>query len=222
MKTYGTFVASSLLAALALMPSAADAAQGDGHWYATGTLGAAFSSSQTLDYSSPAGAASASASFDPGLLAGGAVGYAFNPSWRVEGEFIYQSVEHDGVDLAGIGSLPSGNYASTGLALNGFYSFNAFGSDKVRTYIGAGLAWLTEVDIDFEQGGNELSYSGDGFGVQLLAGARYEVGERWFVDAGVRYLTAGEVELDGEGATDGRIKADYEPWSATLSVGWRF
>ena len=58
MKTYGTFVASSLLAALALMPSAADAAQGDGHWYATGTLGAAFSSSQTLDYSSPAGAAS--------------------------------------------------------------------------------------------------------------------------------------------------------------------
>ena len=70
MKIYGTFVASSLLAALALTPSAADAAQGHGHWYATGTLGAA----------------SASASFDPGLLAGGAVGYAFSPSWRVEGE----------------------------------------------------------------------------------------------------------------------------------------
>ena len=175
MKTYGTFVASSLLAALALMPSAADAAQGDGHWYATGTLGAAFSSSQTLDYSSPAGAASASASFDPGLLAGGAVGYAFNPSWRVEGEFIYQSVEHDGVDLAGIGSLPSGNYASTGLALNGFYSFNAFGSDKVRTYIGAGLAWLTEVDIDFEQGGDAvgrlavLTMGGRGGALQCVA-----------------------------------------------------
>lgn len=56
----------------------------------------------------------------------------------------------------------------------------------------------------------------------MLAGARYEVGERWFVDAGVRYLTVGEVELDGEDATDGRIKADYEPWAATFSVGWQF
>jgi hypothetical protein len=83
-------------------------------------------------------------------------------------------VEHGGVDLAGIGALPSGNYASTGLALNGLYSFNAFGSEEVRTYVGAGPAWLTEV------------------------------------------------ELDGEGATDGRIRADYEPWAATLSVGWRF
>jgi hypothetical protein len=163
-----------------LTPSAADAAEGNGYWYATGALGAAFSSSQTLDYSSQAGAASASASFEPGLLAGGAVGYAFNPSWRVEGEFIYQSVEH----------------------------------------VGAGLALLTEFDI--ERGGDRQSYSGDGFGVQLLASARYEVGERCFVDAGVRYLTAGEVDLDGEGATDGRIKADYEPWAATLSVGWRF
>lgn len=222
MKIHGTFAASSLLAALALTPSAADAASGDAHWYATGTLGAAFSSGQTLDYSGPAGRDSASASFDPGLLVGGAVGYAFSPSWRVEGEFIYQSVEHDGADFAGVGPLPSGNYASTGVAVNGLYSFNAFGSDKVRTYVGAGLAWLTEVDIDFEQGGNELSYSGDGFGVQFLAGARYEVGERWFVDAGVRYLAAGEIELDGEGAAEGRIKADYEPWAATLSVGWRF
>jgi outer membrane protein W len=221
-KTYTMCALPLLLSALALSPAAVDAAPGEGHWYVTGTLGAAFSSSQTLNYSGPAGAASASTSFDPGLLAGGSVGYAFSPSWRIEGEFIYQSVEHDGVDLAGIGTLPSGNYASTGLALNGLYSFNAFGSEKVRTYIGAGLAWLTEVDIDFERGGDELSYSGDGFGVQLLAGARYELGERWFVDAGVRYLAAGEVELDAEGATNGRIKADYEPWAATLSVGWRF
>jgi len=174
MKTYGTFVASSLLAALALMPSAADAAQGDGHWYATGTLGAAFSSSQTLDYSSPAGAASASAQLRPGTAR------RRRGRLRVQPELASGRRVHLPVGGTrrrrprGIGSLPSGNYASTGLALNGFYSFNAFGSDKVRTYIGAGLAWLTEVDIDFEQGGNELSYSGDGFGVQLLAGARYE------------------------------------------------
>jgi outer membrane protein W len=133
-----------------------------------------------------------------------------------------QSVDHDGVRLDGGGSLPSGNYASTASALNGLYSFKLFASAEVRAYVGLGLAWLTEVDIDFEQRGEELSYSGDGFGVQVLAGARYELGERWFLDAVLRYLNPGEVTMDSEGAASGRVRADYEPWSATLGVGWRF
>jgi opacity protein-like surface antigen len=156
------------------------------------------------------------------MLAGAAVGRAFSRNSRAETEFVYQSVDHDDVRLDGGGSLPSGNYASTAFALNGLYSFNLFGREEVRTYVGLGLAWLTEVDIDFEQGGEELSYSGDGFGVQVLAGARYELGERWFLDAGLRYLSAGEVTMDGEGAANGRVRADYEPWSATFRVGWRF
>jgi outer membrane protein W len=124
--------------------------------------------------------------------------------------------------VAGGSLLPSGNYASTALAFNGLYSFNAFGREDIRTYVGLGIAWLTEVDIDFEQGGQELSYSGDSIGVQLLAGARYEIGERWFLDAGMRHLNAGEVTMEGEGAAPGRVRADYEPWSATFGVGWRF
>jgi outer membrane protein W len=88
--------------------------------------------------------------------------------------------------------------------------------------VGLGVAWLSEVDIDFEQGGEEVSYSGDGFGEQLLAGTRYEIGERRFLDPGIRYLSAGEVTMDGEGATTGRVRADYEPWSATLAIGGRF
>jgi outer membrane protein W len=134
---------------------------------------------------------------------------------------MYQSVEHDGVELGGT-SLPSGNYASFSLALNGLYSFNAFGSDSVRPYVGAGLAWLTEVGIDFEKGRSELFYSGDGFGVQLLGGARYDLGERYFVDAGLRYLVGGEVTMEGDGRTPGRVKADYEPWGITLAFGFRF
>jgi opacity protein-like surface antigen len=128
----------------------------------------------------------------------------------------------DGPTQSGDGSLPPGNFASTSLALNGLYSFNLFGREEIRTYVGLGVAWLTEVDIDFEQGGQELSDSGDGVGVQLLAGARCEIGERWFLDAGPRYLSAGEVTMDGEGAATGRVRADYEPWSATLGAGWRF
>lgn len=210
------------LAALLAIPLMSHAAADDAHWYATGILGANFMSDKTLKFSGPDAAGSADTSLDAGLLTGAAIGYAFNRHWRVEAEFTYQSVDHDGVDLGDGGSLPSGNYASTALALNGLYSFNAFGSEKVRTYVGAGVAWLTEVDIDFERGGDEQSYSGDGVGLQLLGGARYDLGEHLFLDAGLRYLTAGEIEMDGEGRNSGRIKADYDPWAVTVAVGWRF
>ena len=215
-------IETALLAAfLAAGPAIASAAD-DAHWYATANLGANFMSDQSVSLSGDGPTQSGEASLSNGMLAGAAVGRAFSRSFRAEAEFVYQSVDHDGVRLADGGSLPSGNYASTGVALNGLYSFNLFGREEVRTYVGLGLAWLTEVDIDFEQGGEELSYSGDGFGVQLLAGARYEIGERWFLDAGLRYLSAGEVTMDGEGAATGRVRADYEPWSATLGIGWRF
>jgi outer membrane protein W len=221
MKTIAMHTLCALACAVTAVPALASEAPGDAHWYATALAGANFMSDQTLSFSGASLAGSTEASFDTGLSTGAAVGYAFNRNWRAEVEFMYQSVDHDGVDLAG-SSLPSGNYASTSFALNGLYSFNAFGSDAVRSYVGAGLAWLTEVDIDFEQGGNETSYSGDGFGVQLLAGARYDLGEHFFVDAGLRYLVGGEVTMDGEGSAPGRVKADYQPWGITLGAGWRF
>jgi opacity protein-like surface antigen len=210
-----------LFALLAAGPALASAAD-DTHWYATANVGANFMSDQSVSLSGDGPTPSGDASLGNGLLTGAAVGRAFSRSFRAEAEFVYQSVDHDGVRLDGGGSLPSGNYASTALAFNGLYSFNLFGREEIRTYVGLGVAWLTEVDIDFEQDGQELSYSGDGFGLQLLAGARYEIGERWFLDAGLRYLSAGEVTMDGEGAATGRVRADYEPWSATLGIGWKF
>jgi outer membrane protein W len=213
---------SVLLAACLASGPAIAAADDDAHWYATANVGANFMSDQSVRISGDGPTQTGDADLSTGLLTGAAVGRAFNRSFRAEAEFVYQAVDHDGVRLDGGGSLPSGNYASTALALNGLYTFNAFGNQNVRTYVGLGVAWLTEVDIDFEQGGQELSYSGDGFGVQLLAGARYEIGGRWFLDAGVRYLDAGEITMDGEAAAPGRVRADYEPWSATLGIGWRF
>lgn len=221
MKSIAMHTLCALACAATAVPALASEAPEDAHWYAKALIGANFMSDQSLSFSGASLAGSTEASFDTGLSAGVAVGYAFNRNWRAEAEFVYQSVDHDGVELAG-SSLPSGNYASFSLALNGLYSFNAFGSDVLRPYVGAGLAWLTEVGIDFEQGRNELFYSGDGFGVQLLGGARHDLGERFFVDAGLRYLVGGEVTMDGDGRTPGRVKADYQPWGITLGAGWRF
>lgn len=179
---------------------------------------------QTLDFQNAGTSVRADTGFDSGILGGGAVGYRFENGWRLEGEFAYQSVDHDGKAFAGVGAGPvgTGNYASTSLAINGLYEFDLLGSPRARTYVGAGLVYLTEVDIDFERNGAERSFSGSGAGVQFLAGARYDIGERWFVDAGLRYLAASSLELEEESGGAGRIEADYAPWAATIGVGLRF
>jgi opacity protein-like surface antigen len=215
-------IESTLLATVLAAGAALAHAAEEAHWYASLNAGANFMSEQSVRLSGAGPTRTGDADLGSGLLAGGAVGRAFSRSFRAEAEFIYQATDHDGVALAGGGSLPAGNYASTSFALNGIYSFDLFGRTNLRPYAGIGVARLTEVDIDFEQGGQEVSYSGEDWGVQFMVGARYEAGKRWFIDAGLRHLNAGEVTMDGEGATTGRVRADYEPWSASIGFGLNF
>jgi outer membrane autotransporter protein len=193
-------------------------------WYLTAIVGAVNQGSQTLDYQAGGALVQASASYSAGLLAGAALGYDFGNGWRVEGEFSYQSTDIKTSPFAGtVGPAGSGNQAATTLALNLLREFNLIGSPSVRTYAGLGLVYLTETDIDFEIPGQpERSFSSSGTGVQALVGARYDLGQRWFVDAGVRYLLGSKVEMDSESGGPGRVDARFRPWGLTVAVGWRF
>ncbi len=193
-------------------------------WYVTAIIGAVNQSSQTLDYRLNGATTQADASYNAGLLAGAALGYQFGNGWRAEGEFTYQSTDIKGNPFAGTaGPAGSGNHAATALALNLIGELDLIGSPQVRTYAGLGLVYLTEVDIDFKVSGQpERSFSGSGTGVQFLLGARYDLDERWFVDAGVRYLVSSKIELDGESGAPGQIDARFRPWGLTVAVGWRF
>ena len=190
-------------------------------WYAGALFGATGQSDQTLRLEGTAPEAGRSG-FSSDFLAGGSVGYRFGNGWRLEGEFTYQSVDRDDQPFANIALQGDGNYASTGFAVNALYEFDLFGSPRARTYLGAGLVALTEVDIDFETAAGERSFSGDDTAVQWLAGVRYDLGERWFLDLGLRQLRASSLRLEGEGDTEGVVRADYQPWAATLGLGWYF
>jgi outer membrane protein W len=190
--------------------------------YATAFGGGVFQSDQTFDFRDGALSERGDAGFSGSFSAGASLGYGWSNGWRLEGDFAYQSVDKDAGTFSGAGPVGDGNYASTSFGLNALYEFNAFGSDSVRTYVGAGAAFLTEVDVDFESAGVERSFSGDGVGLQLLAGARYDLGQRWFLDAGVRYLMASGLDLEEEGPSTAVIEADYAPWSVMVAVGWRF
>jgi opacity protein-like surface antigen len=184
-------------------------------------------SDQLLTFTRPgvSGTVTPTIPLDTGFLAGGSVGRYIGEDWRIEAEFMYQSVDHPVFTLvAGGPGLPSGdgNYASTSIALNALREFDLFGSPRVKTYAGLGAVYATEIDLDFESGGVENSFSGSGTGFQALIGARYNWGERAFVDTGVRYLLVSNAELNGEEGAVGRIKADYEPLAVTVAFGWRF
>jgi outer membrane protein W len=213
-----------LLAGAGGASAATGTGTGTGGWYATGTLGAVTQSDQRLAYSRPGITAVTSSTLplDTGFAAGGAIGRYFGDAWRIEAEFMYQSVDHPTFTLAGGGPSGDGNYASTTVAVNALREFDLFGSPRARTYLGLGAVYATEVDVDFESSGIERSFSGSGAGVQALLGARYSLGERAFIDAGLRYLLVSGVELDGEEGAVGRVEADYEPLAVTVSFGWRF
>ncbi len=208
----------ALLAGLATVPALAS----DTGPYLTLSGGVSGLAGQDLAYTAPGVATSGRLSPDAGFATGGAFGYRFAGPWRLEAEFMYRTADHDGLRLPGVGNLAPGNFASTAAALNALYEFDLFGSPKVRSFAGLGAVWLTEVDIDFESAGVETSYSGDGFGVQAIFGARYELGERWFLESSVRYLAAGSVDLRDEANPARRLDADYEPWSVMVGIGWKF
>jgi len=211
-----------LLLAAGTLPLPAHAESESQGLYAIALLGLANQSDQTLRLEGSGPGQQREVALDRGGLAGGALGWQFANGWRIEGEFTYQSVDLDDPGFAVPGPSGDGNYASTSLAINALYTFDLFGSPRGRTYVGAGLVRLTEVDIDFESDGRELSFSGSDSGVQLLFGARYRLSERTFVDAGVRWLKASSLTLDGEDGAPGSIRADYAPWAMTVGVGWTF
>ncbi|MCE3002323.1 MAG: outer membrane beta-barrel protein [Xanthomonadaceae bacterium] len=206
----------------AILATAAGAQGAEPGAYATAVFGLANQSDQTLTFAGAGPIQTTEAALDRGGLAGGALGWQFDNGWRIEGEFAYQSVDSAITGFTAPAASGDGNYASTSVALNAIYAFDLFGSPRTTTYIGAGLVRLTEIDLDVDTPAGERSYSGSGNGFQVLFGARYDLGERWYLDAGLRWLRASSVELDGEDGAPGRIEADYEPWALTVGIGWRF
>jgi opacity protein-like surface antigen len=212
---------SLLLAALSTA-SPARAADPDRKYYVTAIGGWATQGSQDLAYSAPGVSNTVRAPLDSGFLTGAALGRRLGEHWRIEGEFVYQSVDVPTLTLGAGRPGGDGNYASTSVAINGLYDLDLFGSDRARSYVGLGAVYLTEVDIDFEQGATETSFSGSKGGLQVLLGVRYELGARAFLDVGLRYLVARNIELDAEAPAVGRIRADYEPLAVTAAFGWKF
>ena len=210
----GLAVASTLVAPKALL------AETD--WYVRAAGGLSYiSDDDSADLTDGTGTQNADASFDLGFGVGIAVGRWFSKRWRADLEWVYRSNDIDKVELDD-GRIDSGNnYASSTLALNGYYHFNdASRIGRISPYVGAGLAWVNEIDIDLEDLGKEYEdLEDDGFGVQVMGGFSYRQSERLRWDVELKWLYYGEADLDnGEGVALESV--DYAP--VTLFAGFSY
>ncbi|WP_424966531.1 outer membrane protein [Dinoroseobacter sp. S375] len=192
----------------ALLTSFALPAVADGSFYIRGFGGVSMLSDTDLS-----GATPGDTGFDRGQILGGAIGYDYAGSpFRSEIEYTYRTGDADG------GAGVRGDFASTTLAVNGYYDFAPRAGGRVTPYLGAGLAYITEVDFDVEGGNAPGEYNDTGnIGFQIMLGAAYALSEQWSVNGELRYFDAGRQDLSGPG---GRLKADYQ--TVDLIIGTTF
>lgn len=187
------------------------------NWFVRPYIGLSQMSDISSDFADIDGlSGNADINLSTGFTGGVGVGYRYSDNFAVEFGWEYRSNDSETV-LNDISEFNGGNYASSMLYFNGHYFFAKSG--KWQPYIGGGLIWAQEVDIDLERGGEELSYSGDGdTGYQLFAGVNYDLNQSWKLQGEVRYGSIDNIDLNNEDGAPGKFDGiDYE--TTTLQIG---
>lgn len=160
-------------------------------------------------------------SLDSGFAAGLSARYHYSDS-RWVSEFGWEYRSNDAKITASDGSqLPGGNYASNIFYLNGRYRLVE--SQPITPWLGLGVLWTQEVDLDSENTAGERSFSDSGsIGYQLMAGVDYDLSERIYLTGEIRYSTQSGIDLNEENGTGAVTGIDYQPLTMSLGFGYRF
>lgn len=156
--------------------------------------------------------------FGSGMGFGGAIGHRYGNGWAAELAWDYRS--HDIKRIGGV--AVTGDFASTVAFLNGYYRFQKVG--MVRPFVGAGLGYVTEVDMDLSRDGSEQEYERrGGLAIQAIVGGEMDLSDRWSVSADLRWSKMGSGSFKSTNA--GASLADkpkFQPASLNLGLTYRF
>ena len=212
-------LAAACFASVSLILSLPVAAQEKAGWYVSAYGGSSALSSTNLSETRPAAAPIAGkATFGSGAGLGGGIGYRYGNGWAAELALDYR--RHDLERVGGV--AVKGDFASTVAFLNGYYRFQKVG--MVRPFVGAGLGYITEIDMDLSRSGTEQEYSRfGGLATQAILGGEVDLSARWSLTADLRWMqTSGRsFKSTNAGAALGG-KPKYQPASLNVGVSYRF
>lgn len=158
---------------------------------------------------------------DGGFTAGLGIRYDY-PQSRWTSEFGWEYRSNDSVSITADGTkLPGGNYASNTLYINGRYALNE--GRQWTPWVGAGLTWIQEIDLDSENAEGERSFSNSGsVGYQVMAGFNYALTDRLYITSELRYSSQTGIDLDEESGSGRVTDIDYQPITLGAGLGIRF
>ena len=191
-----------------------------GHWYlkpSIGISGLSNTSGMRIDEINSYIAVTT----EDGFSAGIGLGYAYNRNLSAEVSWEYRSNDTK-VNLSDGSEFPDGNYASSLFFVNGVWHFNS--SSQWRPYVGGGIVYVQEIDIDLESAGVEQSFSDSGqFGLQVFGGIDYKFTENITFGGEVRYFSSGMDNLQSELPATGSIEGlEYDTWTIGVTMTYHF
>jgi len=196
-------------------------ASDDSNWFVRPILSLSNLSETSGQITTADGTGAADVSTDGGFSAGLGLGYQYNANVAVELFWEYRTNDSD--TTLPNASVIGGNYASNVFYLNGFYYFDNAADSNWQTYVGAGLGWVQEIDIDLETAAGEESYSGDGqTGYQLFVGTQYELNNDWQLQLELRYGNISSIDMNNELSDLPFNGLDYSTTSLQLGLVYQF
>lgn len=155
-----------------------------------------------------------------------AIGYRFNESLALEGEYAHRSNDADKLRNEPSGTLVPNNWLNLrvdSLMANAVYSFSGLGS--IRPMIGVGLG-AANIDAKYRDSLSSASDSNWSFAYQALIGAEWSLTKNWSLTGQYQYFVApspgAEPRTHNAAGTSSNTYKFNDYTAQTVSLGLRY